>query len=55
MRHDEQVRVIKTLMGHLDRGTNVDEGAIRRIDASDYTSPERASVEWEAFLGGTRK
>lgn len=52
MRHDEQVRVIKTLMGHLDRGTNVDEGAIRRIDASDYTSPERASVEWEAFFRG---
>jgi nitrite reductase/ring-hydroxylating ferredoxin subunit len=50
MRHDEQVRVIKTLMGHLDRGTNVDEGAIRRIDASDYTSPERASAEWEAFF-----
>jgi len=50
MRHDEQVRVIKTLMGHLDRGTNVDEGAIRRIGASDYTSPERASAEWEAFF-----
>jgi len=52
MRHDEQVRVIKTLMGHLDRGTNVDEGAIRRIDASDYTSPKRAADEWEAFFRG---
>jgi phenylpropionate dioxygenase-like ring-hydroxylating dioxygenase large terminal subunit len=52
MRHDEQVRVIKTLLGHLDRGTNVDEGTIRRIGASDYTSPERASAEWEAFFRG---
>jgi len=52
MRHDEQVRVIKTLMGHLDRGTNVDEGVIRRIDASDYTSPKRAADEWEAFFRG---
>jgi nitrite reductase/ring-hydroxylating ferredoxin subunit len=50
MRHDEQVRVIKTLMGHLDRGTNVDEGVIRRIDASDYTSPKRAADEWQAFF-----
>ena len=50
MRHDEQVRVIQTLMDHLDRGTNVDAGAIRKIDVADYVSPERAATEWEAFF-----
>ncbi len=50
MRHEEQVRVIRTLMGHLDRGTNVDEGVIRRIEVGDYTSPERAGLEWNAFF-----
>ena len=50
MRHEEQVRVIRTLMRHLDNGTNVDEGAIRKISVADYTSPERAALEWNAFF-----
>jgi phenylpropionate dioxygenase-like ring-hydroxylating dioxygenase large terminal subunit len=50
MRHEEQVRVISTLMDHLDKGTNVDAGVMRRIEASDYTSPERAALEWDAFF-----
>lgn len=50
MRHEEQVRVIRTLMGHLDRGTNVDAGVIRRVETADYTSPERAAQEWSAFF-----
>lgn len=50
MRHDEQVRVIRTLMDHIDRGTNVDEGVVRTISATDYTSPERAAREWQAFF-----
>ena len=50
MRHEEQVRVIRTLMGHIDRGTNVDEGVIRKIDVGDYTSPERAGLEWTTFF-----
>jgi phenylpropionate dioxygenase-like ring-hydroxylating dioxygenase large terminal subunit len=50
MRHDEQVRVIQTLMGHIDNGTNVDAGVIRKISVSDYTSPERAELEWKSFF-----
>ena len=50
MRHEEQVRVIRTLMDHIDRGTNVDAGVIGRVDARDYTSPERAALEWNAFF-----
>ena len=52
MRREEQVRVIRALMDHIDRGTNVDEGVIRRVAAADYTSPERAGMEWEAFFKG---
>ncbi len=50
MHHEEQVRVIRTLMGHLDRGTNVDEGVIRKISVEDYTSTQRAEREWSAFF-----
>ena len=50
MRRDEQVRVIKGLMAHLDQGTNVDAGVIRRIEVGDYTSPERAAREWETLF-----
>ncbi len=50
MRRDEQVRVIKGLMAHLDQGTNVDAGVIRRVEVADYTSPERAALEWETLF-----
>ncbi len=50
MRREEQVRVIRSLMDHIDNGTNVDEGVIRRIPVTDYTSPERAGQEWNAFF-----
>lgn len=50
MQHAEQVRVIRTLMTHLDRGTNVDAGVVRRIGVADYTSPERAAREWNTFF-----
>jgi phenylpropionate dioxygenase-like ring-hydroxylating dioxygenase large terminal subunit len=50
MQHDEQVRVIRGLMAHLDRGTNVDAGVIRRVEATDYTSPERATLEWQGLF-----
>jgi phenylpropionate dioxygenase-like ring-hydroxylating dioxygenase large terminal subunit len=50
MRREEQVRVIRTLMDHLDRGTNVDAGVIRKVHVSDYTCPERAAIEWQAFF-----
>jgi phenylpropionate dioxygenase-like ring-hydroxylating dioxygenase large terminal subunit len=50
MQHAEQVRVIRTLMDHIDRGTNVDAGVIRKISVGDYTSPGRAAHEWNAFF-----
>ena len=50
MRHEEQVHVIRTLMDHLDQGTNVDAGVIGKVDVKDYTSPERAALEWTAFF-----
>jgi len=50
VRREEQVRVIRALMDHIDRGTTVDEGVIRTIPVTDYTSPERATLEWEAFF-----
>ncbi len=50
MKQSEQVRVIKTLMDHIDRGTNVDAGVVRRIEVSDYTSTERGALEWDAFF-----
>lgn len=50
MQHEEQVRVIRTLIDHLDRGTNVDAGAIRKVAAADYTCPDRAAREWQAFF-----
>lgn len=50
MRRDEQVRVIRTLMGHIDGGTNVDAGAIRKVPVEDYISPERAKLEWQRFF-----
>ena len=50
MRQEEQVRVIKGLMAHLDHGTNVDAGGIARTEAAIYTSPDRAGREWDAFF-----
>ncbi len=51
MRHDVQVRLIKQLCAHLDAGTTVDAGGLRRLPTSDYTDPERAEREWQAFFG----
>ena len=53
MRHDEQVRLIKQLCAHLDAGTNVDAGGLRRLPTTDYVDPVLAGREWqEFFLGG---
>ncbi|MCZ6463410.1 MAG: aromatic ring-hydroxylating dioxygenase subunit alpha [Proteobacteria bacterium] len=52
MRHTEQVRLLKILMDHLDKGTNVDAGGIRRNPTEVYTCPELASREWETFFKG---
>jgi phenylpropionate dioxygenase-like ring-hydroxylating dioxygenase large terminal subunit len=53
MRHDEQVRLIKQLCAHLDAGTNVDAGGLRRLDPSAYTDPDIAERERNEFFLGT--
>jgi len=52
MRHDEQVRLIRQLCAHLDGGTNVDAGGLRRNPTATYTDTAQAQQEWdEWFLG----
>ncbi len=50
MRRDEQIRVIKGLMHHLDTDTNVDAGCQLKNPVSAYTDPERAGREWQEFF-----
>jgi len=49
---DEQIRVLKVLMGHLDDDTNVDAGGMRRNPASAYTDPALLRREWDTFFRG---
>jgi hypothetical protein len=52
MRHDEEVRLIRQLCAHLDGGTNVDAGGLRRNPTATYTDTVQAQQEWdEWFLG----
>ena len=53
MRHEEHVRLIKQLCAHLDAGTNVDAGGLRRLPTSAYTDPELAATEWQDWFLGT--
>jgi nitrite reductase/ring-hydroxylating ferredoxin subunit len=50
MRHNEQVRVLKGLMTHLDNGTNVDAGKQMINPVDTYLSPDRAEQEWQVFF-----
>ncbi len=50
MQREEQIRVLRQLMKHIDEGTNVDAGGIRRNPVSAYTCPERAQKEWDRFF-----
>jgi phenylpropionate dioxygenase-like ring-hydroxylating dioxygenase large terminal subunit len=50
MQREEQIRVIKGLMTHLDNDTNVDTGAFMRVPVSNYTSSDLAEREWTAFF-----
>lgn len=52
MRHDEQVRLIKQLLAHLDAGTNVDAGGLRRNPTDAYTDPAQAETEWREWFVG---
>ena len=50
MHRDEQIRLLKLLMDHLDNDTTVDAGGMRENPAWVYTSQEHADKEWEAFF-----
>ena len=50
MEKAEQIRLLRQLMQHLDEGTNVDAGGLRRNPVEVYTSPEIARREWEVFF-----
>ena len=52
MRHDVQVELIKTLLAHLDAGTNVDAGGLRLNDTATYTDPAQAEREWREWFVG---
>ena len=52
MEKSEQVRLLKELMSHLDNGTNVDAGGLRRNPMEVYTCPDLARKEREAFFRG---
>ena len=50
MRHDEQVRLMKQLIAHLDAGTNVDAGGLMTQSTATYTDPAQAEQEWNEFF-----
>ncbi len=50
MERQEQIRVIRGLMSHLDRGTNVDAGGQVRNPVTSYTCPDTANREWDVFF-----
>ncbi len=50
MRRNEQLRVIRELMTHLDNDTNVDAGGFLKNPVSSYTCPELAAKEWRSFF-----
>jgi phenylpropionate dioxygenase-like ring-hydroxylating dioxygenase large terminal subunit len=49
MERQEQIRVLKEIIGRLDDGTNVDAGGIRHNPTWVYTCPELAEKEWQTF------
>ena len=49
MEKQEQVRLIKQIMKHIDEGTTVDAGGIRHNPSWVYTCPELAEKEWQTF------
>jgi nitrite reductase/ring-hydroxylating ferredoxin subunit len=50
MTHAEQVRLLRTLMTHLDNETNVDAGRVVQLPVSAYSDPERAAAEWQTLF-----
>ena len=50
MLKQEQTRLLKGLLNHLDAKTNVDAGGIIKAPAETYTSKERFDLEWDSFF-----
>ena len=50
MLKEEQIRLLKGLMNHLDSKTNVDAGGIMKTPAETYTCEERFQDEWKTFF-----
>ena len=50
MEAQEQIRVLKDLLGQIDSGSTVDAGGVRRNPVSAYTCAELAMREWEYFF-----
>lgn len=50
MVRQEQIRLMRGLLKHLDSGTNIDAGGIVKNPVDTYTSPARFNLEWEEFF-----
>ena len=50
MLKNEQLRLLKGLLNHLDAKTNVDAGGIMQTPSDTYTSKERFDLEWQSFF-----
>ena len=50
MKKDEQDRVIRLLMDHVDHDTNVDAGTMLKNPVSSYTDADVARREWQHFF-----
>ena len=46
MLREEQIRILKGLIGHLDAKTNVNAGGIMKTPADTYICEERFKKEW---------
>ncbi|MEM7363275.1 MAG: aromatic ring-hydroxylating dioxygenase subunit alpha [Pseudomonadota bacterium] len=50
MKKEEQNRIIKLLMDHVDQGTNVDAGQMLKNPVASYTDAAVAKMEWQRFF-----
>ena len=50
MLREEQIRILKGLIGHLDAKTNVNAGGIMKTPADTYICEERFKKEWDTFF-----
>ena len=50
MLREEQLRLLKGLISHLDNKTNINAGGILKTPADTYISEERFEMEWSDFF-----